>query len=103
MPDVDDFDFRRDRAEEATWSAADHQPGEVAARVARTDLDRLYAARAFAYRRINEADGHHTNGELRAYDEAGEAIDTWLRQHDAEVRLDAMVAYAKIRNAEELS
>lgn len=36
MPDVDDFDFRRDYADEREWSAADHEPGEVAARVVDT-------------------------------------------------------------------
>lgn len=89
-----DPDLQRDTGQAAEMSAADHEPGEVAERVARAELDVLYARVAFTYRQIDEADGHHTAGELRAHDEALEAVGAWLRQHDAEVAANALESLA---------
>jgi hypothetical protein len=68
MPDIDDFDFRRDRDEESRFSAADHRPGEVAARVAE-------------FRPVTIQ--FTTPGQA-------ESFAAWLRQHDAEVAAKAL-------------
>jgi hypothetical protein len=84
MPDLDDLDFRRDRDEEREWSAADHQPGEVAAQLAREEVIRKAAENLWAGSKERFPGSMTTEGALWIARELASAGLLVTPQHDAE-------------------